>query len=192
MSYPGYDQLEFDIEQNYNIYDQFAIYQLEMDLVIPQLAGTDENESFDILFDSPNVKKIRFEADGTITTMSTNGFIVFGNYNFGEKIRIKITQNIYSREFDVDINGNYHYSTVILAPILRSIRMSMYSSSADSLAVVDNIVIRDISNKSNTEYFILDGDQYHMLQFPGSDATVCRGFNDFGEVVGQYWIDGVK
>ena len=189
MDWPDYDQLEFEIEQNYNIYSRFVKYRFEMDLLIFKFAGASSNEAFTILFDMPNVQKIVFHPDGTITY---GEYDIVGTFEFGNQMHVQIDIDIDSKIFRLFVDGQEIIEDSIGAFHFSSVRLSMHSSSVDSILGVDNIRIYDISNKSNIEYFIFDGEQYSAINFPASDSTICSGFNDYGDVVGHYWRDGKK
>jgi len=185
----SYDQLMFNISRHYDIYNMFSIYRLEMELCIENIIEIDGHESFDIFFDIPGAVAISFKPNGIISAKHSEDI---GTYEFGEKIEISITLDIYNNNFQVIVNGEKLYDSFIMAPFLKSIRMSMHSSSSKSIAAVDNIRICDISNKSNVEYFLYDGQNYNTIHYPGSEYTVCTGLNDDDAIVGYYLLDGMK
>lgn len=191
MAWPRYDQFQFDIEKNYNIYSRFSHYSLEMDLLIKKLETVDEHESFNILLDTPTIKSICFKPDGTIRYEGRIPATI-GTFKFGEITKIKIDFDLNGGVIQIIINGQHLYNVVCEDLHFASIRLSMHSGSADSIAAVDNILIRDISNKSNFQNFLYDGEFFNLINYPGSDSTTCRGLNDHGDVVGYYWLDGEK
>ena len=190
MKYPGYDQISFYVEKNYDILDRFSVYRIEMDIVVGAIEGITQYEEFTILLDTPSVRRIDFKADGTVAAYGS-GNSSFAQYEFEKIVKVKIIVDKKNKQITYDVN-NQTYTQADIVPMLRTIRLNMHSASVNSTVAVDNIRIFDITNRSNFEYFVFDGDQFETLAFPGAESTTCSGFNDHGDVVGHYWLNGAK
>jgi PKD repeat protein len=193
MGWPQYDQLEFEINKNYNIFSRFSKYSLRMDVLIPQLNSIDGHEEFTILIDTPTVNLIDFKPDGSIKFGNQNSYnYTIGNYQFNQIIKVKIDFDMTTGMIGVNINDRHLYSAASSDLNFSSFRLSMHSSGTGSIAAVDNIKICETTNKKDVNFYIFDGSNFNAIHYPGSDSTTCRGFNDQEDVVGYYWLDGKK
>lgn len=137
-------QMGLSIEQPLNgVGVDVSRYLLEFDLIIEQMGGA--FDSFDILFDTPQVSRFEFRGDGLIQI--GNGADFIGTFDFGVVQHVEVLADIDSQWWSIAVNGEELFAGVMQsdATMLNSIRLGIDDRNGfDTHAYVDNIVVTAI------------------------------------------------
>lgn len=144
----GYDQIQYGIDTPGSPYagTNYQNFNVSFDIATDGLIGSTNH--FVVLFDTPTVRNLIFNNDGTINVANfgSGSSGVIGNYANNESIHVDMNFDITSNQWDVLINNSLLYSAAMNANYLRSIRFSqgaVTSSNIDYNATtyLDNVVI---------------------------------------------------
>ena len=132
------DQIEFRLS---NLPAQSS-YTIEADLVIA--AVDDYGWPFVVFIDAPDVRRIDFRADGTVTIGGPGGSVTFGSFTFGSEIHLRIEVDLAADSWQIFLNsvlfdvGGFGGATAI-----RTVRFTtgLGSPPGGASAAVDNIRI---------------------------------------------------
>ena len=140
-----YDQIELDLRQGSDR------YQLSFDLITNNFVNTGSSNGFVLLFDTPQIRRIDFNSDGTIGYYyPSQGSEIIGSFSDDTLISMAVDISLVAGTWDIFMNDELLYSGDF-APTgndVNSIRFSfgnvnaaMVSSTFDNVRL-DNIQVR--------------------------------------------------
>ena len=130
-----YDQIKLDLGESSDR------YQVSFDLSTENYVNTGAGNTFTLLFDTPQVRNIYFQNDGTIREYAR----VLGSFSDNSLLNMMIDINLATNTWDVFMNGGL-LSTSVFTPSgddIESLRFSFGGSSTTSFDSVgiDNIKV---------------------------------------------------
>lgn len=146
------DQRPLVFETSSSTYEQIQmallqgaqVYNLSMDLLVTGVGPGTSGDGFSLFFDGDTATSIRFKENGEIRYFSNGTGGLLGNYNFNEKINLRVQVDVDSGALHLSINGGAFQSKPIHLPDgdIRTMRVSLVDSSfGDGTSAIDNVVI---------------------------------------------------
>ena len=143
-----YDQIQYGVDVLGSPYQgtSYSKFDVSFDIAASGLIGS--NDHFVVFFDTPTVRNLNFNPDGTISTFNTGSGAsgVIGSYADNQFMHIDMTFDIAANQWDISLNNTLLYSDAMDADYLRSIRFSQGSLSpsvldASATTYIDNVNI---------------------------------------------------
>lgn len=143
-----YDQIQYGIDMPGSPYQgtSYQNFNVSFDIATEGLIGSANH--FVVLFDTPTVRNLIFDNDGSINiaNIGSGPSGVIGNYTDSTFMHIDMNFNIAGNQWDVLINNSLVYSAAMDADFLRSIRFSQGAKSSGNIdynatTYIDNITI---------------------------------------------------
>jgi hypothetical protein len=121
-----YDQIQYGIDALGSPYQgtSYSKFDVSFDIATTGLIGS--TDYFAVLFDTPTVRNLYFNPDGTISTynIGSGSSGVIGSYTDSQFMHVDMTFDIAANQWDISLDNTLLYSDAMDASYLRSIRFS--------------------------------------------------------------------
>ncbi len=140
-----YTQLEFALTSHRGLETSFDRYIIEMDILIASSVGT-----LTILLDTPEVRNLHFEPDGTMRVfVPFGGGGMIGSYPKGQVMHLKMDVNLTTSRWEIYLDNNKLTTINLSADTLQSFRISHGKSTSGSMAI-DNVTVSGVTGTNES------------------------------------------
>ncbi len=186
---PHFAQLILVLREFYDSpMEKFSGYRIEMDVMIESLS----EDRLTILLDTPSVRNVYFNPDGTVEQRGSFPSTIIGSYSLGKSLRLRIDVALDPPGWDIWLDGEYRHNSLFSRPEefdgLKSIRISL-SDSLDrgNVAAIDNVKVYGISDYPMINLLSPQGGQ--GMQVGSSYDIQWNASLDVNDVMIEYSVD---
>ncbi len=163
-----YDQIELDLGKGS---DQ---YRVSFDLSTSNYVNTGSGNTFTLLLDTPEVRNIHFNNDGTISYfIPFQGSGVIGSFSDNSLLNMMVDVNLAASTWDISMNGSLLHSGVF-SPSVNDINSLRFSFGGLSTTSFDSVGLDNIR--------VTNGEDMTGVPEPRSSSLILLGL--MGAVLG--------